>query len=118
MSLEHLNSSLVSHDLVQDLKWDAELRAEFERDEAAVLDRYDLSREERAAIDRRDWRALYDLGFHPYLGAQFARIAYHSRTAGGISAAWSLRAALRGEPDPAAEQAATPAAEPVEVGAP
>lgn len=109
MAMENLNSALVSHDLVQDLKWDAALRAEFERDEAAVLDRYDLAEEERSAIDRRDWRALYDLGFHPYLGAQFARLIYHSRKAGGIAAVQSLLASLRGEPDPAAQEVREPA---------
>jgi Aromatic-ring-opening dioxygenase LigAB, LigA subunit len=67
---------LVSHDLVQDLKWDAELRREFERDEKAVLDRYPLRPEERKAIEERDFRSLYDLGFHPYLGGQLARLIY------------------------------------------
>lgn len=76
MSINDFNPALVSHDLVQDLKWDKELRREFERDEAAVLDRYPLRPEERRAIDERDFRALYDLGFHPYLGGQLARLIY------------------------------------------
>lgn len=76
MGLEAFNPALVCHDLIQDLKWDATLRAEFDADRAAVLDRYPLAVEERAAIDRGDFRALYDMGLHPYLGGQFARLLY------------------------------------------
>lgn len=100
MALENINRALVSHDLVHDLKWDSALRAEFEANEKEVLDRYDLTDAERAAIDQRDFRALYDLGFHPYLGAQFARILYRSRTAGGAAAARALNASLNGRPLP------------------
>lgn len=75
-ALNDFNPALVSHDLVQDLKWDRDLREEFGRDEAAVLDRYPLRPEERKAIEERDFRALYDMGFHPYLGAQLARLIY------------------------------------------
>jgi Aromatic-ring-opening dioxygenase LigAB, LigA subunit len=76
MGLEHFDPSLAGHDLVQDLKWDPDLRAEFHRDEKSVLDRYRLRPAEREAIERRDFRALYDLGFHPYLGGQLARLIY------------------------------------------
>ncbi len=76
MGLERFDPTLVTHDLVQDLKWDAELRAEFETDRTSVLDRYPLAEEERAAIDAGDFRALYDLGLHPYLGGQLARLMY------------------------------------------
>ena len=75
--------TLAGHDLVQDLKWDAALRRDFERDEAAVLDRYALRPAERKAIEARDFRALYDLGFHPYLGGQLARLIYGNDAAGG-----------------------------------
>ncbi|MFD7861897.1 extradiol ring-cleavage dioxygenase [Streptomyces sp. NPDC057682] len=98
MSLEHINRALVAHDLVQDLKWDAGLRAEFAEDEAAVLDRYELTGAERTAIEERDFRTLYDLGFHPYLGAQFARILFASNTNGATSAVQHLLASIRGEP--------------------
>lgn len=87
MALGDFNPALASHDLVQDLKWDAELRARFERDEAAVLDQYPLRSEERAAIERRDFRALYDLGFHPYLGGQLARLIYGNEAGKGASVA-------------------------------
>lgn len=100
MALENINRALVSHDLVHDLKWDSALRAEFEANEKEVLDSYDLTDAERDAIDRRDFRALYDLGFHPYLGAQFARILYRSRSAGGGPAARALNASLNGRPLP------------------
>lgn len=68
--------SLASHDLVQDLKWDADLRLRFNKDESAVMDLYPLSPQERKAIEDRDFRALYDMGFHPYLGGQLARLIY------------------------------------------
>lgn len=100
MGLESIDRALVTHDLVQDLKWDAALRAEFEANEAAVLDRYNLTEAERNAIEKRDFRALYDLGFHPYLGAQFARILFHSKVAGGAAAARALNASLNGKPFP------------------
>jgi len=76
MGLERFDPTLVTHDLVQDLKWDPDLRSQFEADQASVLDRYPLRPEERAAIDRADFRALYDLGLHPYLGGQLARLMY------------------------------------------
>lgn len=101
MSLDNLNTALVTHDLVQDLKWNAELRREFEQNRATVLDRYDLTPAERSAIERRDWRALYALGLHPYLGAQFARIVYSDRKEGGISAVEALLVSIRGESGPA-----------------
>ncbi|MGW1818564.1 extradiol ring-cleavage dioxygenase [Streptomyces sp. NPDC002125] len=98
MSLESINRALVSHDLVQDLKWNAVLRDEFVRDEAAVLDRYELTGTERTAIEERDFRTLYDLGFHPYLGAQFARILFANNKSGATSAVQHLLASIRREP--------------------
>ncbi|MGB6244104.1 hypothetical protein [Gordonia sp. (in: high G+C Gram-positive bacteria)] len=100
MSLENINRALVSHDLVQDLKWNADLRREFEDDQAAVLDRYDLTPAERKAIEERDFRTLYDLGFHPYLGAQFARILFANNKSGATSAVQMLLASIRGESSP------------------
>jgi hypothetical protein len=105
MSLENINRALVSHDLVQDLKWSTDLRREFEQDQAAVLDRYDLTLAERTAIERRDFRALYDMGFHPYLGAQFARILFSNNTSGATSAVEHLLASIRQEPAPGQDQA-------------
>jgi len=98
MSLNNINRALVSHDLVQDLKWDAGLRAAFADNEAAVLDRYDLNPAERTAIEQRDFRALYDMGFHPYLGAQFARILFANNSNGATSAVEHLLASIRQEP--------------------
>ena len=76
MGLEKFDPTLAGHDLVQDLKWDPALRAEFKRDEKAVLDRYALKPGERKAIEERDFKALYELGFHPYLGGQLSRFIY------------------------------------------
>lgn len=100
MSLAHINRALISHDLVQDLKWNADLRQEFEQDESAVLDRYELTPTERTAIEERDFRTLYDLGFHPYLGAQFARILFANNKSGATSAVQHLLASIRQEPIP------------------
>ncbi|MFX1760598.1 hypothetical protein [Rhodococcus sp. As11] len=100
MSLENINRALVSHDLVQDLKWNPDLRREFEEDQASVLDRYDLTPAERTAIEQRDFRTLYDLGFHPYLGAQFARILFANNKSGATSAVQLLLASIRREPVP------------------
>lgn len=98
MSLNNINRALVSHDLVQDLKWNAELRREFAENQAAVLDRYPLTPAERTAIEEKDFHALYQLGFHPYLGAQFARILFNSNESGAIPAVHHLLASIRQEP--------------------
>lgn len=74
--LTAFDPGLASHDLVQDLKWDSRLRELFASNEPAVLDRYALHEAERNALEKRDFRALYDLGFHPYLGGQLARLLY------------------------------------------
>ena len=46
--------TLVSHDLVQDLKWNPALREEFARDEKTLLDRYTMRPEERRAMGYRE----------------------------------------------------------------
>ena len=74
MGLKKFDPALAVHDLIQDLKWSAELRAEFAANEAAVLDRYPLRADERRAIETRNFLALYDIGLHPYLGGQLARL--------------------------------------------
>ena len=95
MAIDKINLTLVSHDLVQDLKWSEELRDEFARDEAAVLDRYNLLPAERKAIEERDFRTLYDMGFHPYLGAQFSRILFAHNSKGAVPAVQRLLASIR-----------------------
>ena len=83
MGLEKFDPTLAGHDLVQDLKWNAALRSEFKRDEKAVLDRYRLMPDERKAIERRDFKTLYAIGFHPYLGGQLSRFIYGNDAGGG-----------------------------------
>src|SRR5574337_207938 len=85
--LTAFDPALASHDLVQDLKWDPQLRSRFATDEARVLDRYPLRPAEREAIEKRDFRALYDLGFHPYLGGQLARLIYGNTAGKGATIA-------------------------------
>ena len=98
MGFERFDPSLAGHDLVQDLKWNPDLRRRFLSDEKAVLDQYPLRPEERRAIEERDFRALYDLGFHPYLGGQLARLIYGNDAGGGaLIAAEKLIKSLRGE---------------------
>ena len=79
--------TLAIHDLIQDLKWDPALRKEFAADEAAVLDRYPLRKDERTAIERRDFHALYTMGLHAYLGGQFARLIYGNEAGKGAKEA-------------------------------
>jgi protocatechuate 4,5-dioxygenase alpha chain len=101
MGLERFDPTLATHDLIQDLKWDAELRAHWDHDRHAVLDRYRLRPEERRAIEEGDFRTLYDLGLHPYLGGQLARLMYGN--AAGPEATRAVRklvASLTGGPDP------------------
>lgn len=97
MAWEKFDPTLVVHDLVQDLKWDRHLRRRFAQNEAAVLDLYDLRPEERKAIEERDFRALYDLGMHPYLGGQLSRLIWgNDATKGAVDAANRLVASLQG----------------------
>jgi Aromatic-ring-opening dioxygenase LigAB, LigA subunit len=97
MGWEKFDPTLVSHDLVQDLKWDLQLRRLFEQNEAAVLDRYDLRPEERKAIEERDFRKLYDMGMHPYLGGQLSRFIWGNDAGkGAIEATNKLVASLQG----------------------
>lgn len=100
MGLEAFDPTMVTHDLIQDLKWDRSLRAEWERDRAAVLDRYALGDVERKAIETGDFRTLYDLGLHPYLGGQLARLCFGN--AAGPEATRAVRklvASLTNQPE-------------------
>lgn len=97
MFLDNINRALVTHDLIQDLKWSKDLREQFVADQSEVLDRYPLSEEERSAIEAKDFHSLYQLGLHPYLGAQFARILFHSNESGAIPAVQHLLASIRQE---------------------
>jgi len=98
MGFEKFDPTLAGHDLVQDLKWNAALRAEFKRDEKAVLDRYALRPAERKAIEARDFKTLYEMGFHPYLGGQRSRLIYGNDAGGGaLVANKKLLASLNGE---------------------
>jgi protocatechuate 4,5-dioxygenase alpha chain len=101
MGLDRFNPSLVTNELVQDLKWDVQLRGQFEADPASVLDRYELASEERRALDAGDFRTLYDMGLHPYLGGQLARLMYGN--AAGTEATRAVNrlvASLTGEERP------------------
>lgn len=100
MALENINRALLTHDFVHDIKWNPSLRAEFEANEKAVFDRYSFTAAEREALEKRDFRALYAMGLHPYLGAQLARILYRSHSRGGSAAARALNASLNGRPLP------------------
>jgi hypothetical protein len=98
VGLEHFKPLLRTHDLVQDLKWDRALRDRFHDSPAAVLDGYDLSADERRAIDTHDFKGLYDMGVHPYLLAQLARLLYGTAEGAGTSeAATALVRSLTGE---------------------
>jgi len=87
MSLAHFDPMLRSNDLVQDLKWDRNLRARFESSEDEVISSYPITDDEREAIRSRDFRRLYELGLHPYLLSQLARLIYGTGERAGTSAA-------------------------------
>ncbi|TDD80449.1 extradiol ring-cleavage dioxygenase [Actinomadura darangshiensis] len=98
MALEHFDPRLRANDLVQELKWDRELRARFETSEKEVLDAYPLTPAERTAILDRDFRALFELGLHPYLLGQLARLIYGTGEKAGTSgAATALIRSLLGD---------------------
>jgi protocatechuate 4,5-dioxygenase alpha chain len=79
MAWEKFNPNLAAHDLVQDMKWDPKLR------------------EERKAIEERDFRTLYDLGMHPYLGGQLSRFIWGNDAGkGAVEASNKLVASLQG----------------------
>jgi protocatechuate 4,5-dioxygenase alpha chain len=101
MGLESFDPTLAVHELIQDLKWDAGLRAEWDHDHATVWGRYALRPEERDALEAGDFRRLYELGLHPYLGGQLARLLY-GNAAGpeATRAVHKLVASLRGEEGP------------------
>lgn len=98
MALDYFDPLLRTNDLVQELKWDRELRARFESSEKEVLDAYPLTAEERTAILDRDFRKLFELGLHPYLLSQLARLIYGTgETAGTSGAATALLRSLLGD---------------------
>jgi protocatechuate 4,5-dioxygenase alpha chain len=98
MSLEKFRPQLRSNDLIQDLKWNVDLRSRFEADEDAVLRDYPLTDEERAAIKDRDFKALYELGLHPYLLSQLARLIFGTgEKAGSSTPATALLRSLLGD---------------------
>lgn len=97
MSLDRFDRTLDSHRLIQDLRWDAQLREQWQADMEPVLAAYDLRPEERQALRNRDFGALYDLGVHQYLLAQLARLYYGTDERRGASdAATELMRSLRG----------------------
>lgn len=101
MALDRFDPLLRTNDLVQDLKWDAELRRRFEQSQEQVLADYPLTEEERTAIRGRDFLRLHNLGLHPYLLSQLARLIYGTGEKTGSSEATSalLRSLLGGEYD-------------------
>ena len=85
MGLEHFDPLLRTHELVMALKTDAALRRRFEQDEGAVLAEFPLTDAERAAIRARDFRALYELGLHPYYLSQLSRLIFGTVEGAGAS---------------------------------
>jgi hypothetical protein len=96
--LDNFDPRLRSNDLVQDLKWDRELRDRFTATEEEVLASYDLTDAERTAIRERDFRTLHELGLHPYLLSQLARLVYGTgENAGSSAPATALLQSLLGD---------------------
>ncbi|UGQ11829.1 extradiol ring-cleavage dioxygenase [Yinghuangia sp. ASG 101] len=98
MALDAFDPLLRTNDLVQDLKWDHALRARFETHEADVLAAYPLTDAERTAIADRDYLRLHELGLHPYLLSQLARLINGTgEKAGSSEAATALLRSLLGD---------------------
>lgn len=98
MSLEYLDSSLVTNDFIQDLKWDQSLRERFASDPDRVLTDYALTPAELTALREQDFGALYRLGVHPYLLSQLARLYRGTdEKAGSSAAATALLKSLWGD---------------------
>jgi hypothetical protein len=76
MGLEHFDPLLRSHRMVLALKRDTALRHRFEQDEDGVAAEFGLTPAERDAIRARDFRALYELGLHPYYLSQLSRLIF------------------------------------------
>lgn len=55
------------HKLLWELRRDPALAARFAAEPDAVLAGYALAADERAALAKRDFRALYERGANPYL---------------------------------------------------
>jgi hypothetical protein len=55
------------HKLLWELRRDPELARQFQEDPAGVLDQYELTEQEQAAIIGKDFRLLFDRGANPYL---------------------------------------------------
>lgn len=60
------------HKLLWELRKHPELAARYRADPGAVMAGYDLSADERDALDRGDFKSLYDRGVNPYLLYFFA----------------------------------------------
>ncbi|MQY11756.1 hypothetical protein SRB5_18750 [Streptomyces sp. RB5] len=101
MALDRFNPLLRTNDLVQDLKWDAQLRRRFAESQEQVLAEYPLTDEERTALRARDFLALHNLGVHPYLLSQLARLIHGTGEKTGSSDATTalLRSLLGDEYD-------------------
>lgn len=98
MGLEYFDPTMRTNDLVQDIKWDLDLRKRFEESEDELLDEYAITDRERELIRARDFRGLYELGLHPYLLSQLARLIYGTgEKAGSSEAATSLIRSLLGD---------------------
>lgn len=82
-------TALVTNDFVIDLKRDSKLRDLLKNDEQALYDQYPFTPEERAALTARDFKTLYELGLHPYLGGQLARLYYGNKA--GEEATYAVR---------------------------
>jgi protocatechuate 4,5-dioxygenase alpha subunit len=82
--VSHFELNRFNYDLQQ-----SDAKRAFQRDEESFLARYQLTPEERALIDARDWKGLVDIGVNVYILANFG-------AAVGLSFA-EVGADLRGE---------------------
>ena len=74
MTLYHLSK------LIYRLYVEGELRKRFREDPGAILDRFDLTEEEKRIVIEKDYVALYGLGVHPMLVAHYVSVTGGERS--------------------------------------
>ena len=74
--LSKLDKTARINRLIFEVRLDPAARERLTSDTEAVMAAYGLSEAERAAVRARDFKGLVELGGHPYLVAQLARLLY------------------------------------------
>ena len=74
--IAQLDKTLRINRLIFEVRFDPATLARVRDDTEAVMEEYGLSEAERAAVRARDFKALVELGGHPYLISQLSRLLF------------------------------------------